>query len=126
LKVLFKRNWLTPDHYRIRVRGKAEVHEVKEEWKDKLPSSAKIVDEAFIIETEIPEVVPETLSEMGNYLAADHERQAVEMAGEIEKAAYDTLKASKEERTKRNRQAGAARAREALAAKKEKDNVKVD
>ena len=128
MKVLFKRNWITPLHYRIRVRGKAEVHDVPEEWKDILPSTAKIVDEAFIIDTETPEVVPETLSEMGKYLAADHERQSVEMAGKVEEQAYETLKASRAERAKRNRIAGAARAREALAAKlvKEKDSVQVD
>ncbi len=124
MKVLFKRNWLTPLHYRIRVRGKSEVHDVPEEWKDLLPPTAKIVDEDFIIETETPETVPETLSEMGNYLAADHERTAAEMAGEIEKAAYDTLAATKKERAKRNRQAGAAKAREAKL-QKEKENVEM-
>ncbi len=86
------------------------------------------VDEAFEPVTETPEHTPETLSEMGNYLAADHERQATEMAGKIEEQAYETLKSSKAERAKRNRKAGAARAREALAAKKakEKDSVQVD
>ena len=125
MKVLFKRNWLTPNHNRIRVRGKAEVHDVPEEWKDQLPSTAKIVDEAFIIEQEIPEKTPETFSELGNYLAADHERASAEMAGEIEQAAYETLKKAKGERAKRNRQKGAQRARDALAAKKEKDNVEM-
>ena len=125
MKVLFKRSWLTPDHYRIRVRGKAEVHDVREEWRDKLPSSAKIMDEAFIIETETPVHTPETLSELGNYLAADHERQSMEMAGEIEKEAYETLKNIKSKRAKKNRQAGAARAREALATKKENENVEM-
>jgi hypothetical protein len=127
MKVLFKRNWLTPNHTRIRVRGKAEIYDVPEEWKDQLPSTAKIVDEAFIIETENPEKVPETLSELGNYLAADHERQAVELAGKKEEEADATIAAHKAMRAKRNRREGAARAREALAAKKakEKENVKM-
>ena len=124
MKVLFKRNWLTPNHYRIRVRGKAEVHDVPEEWKDKLPPTAKIVDEAFIIETEIPEKTPETLSEMGKYLAADHERQSAELAGKKQEEADATIAAHKAMRAKRNRQAGAARAREARL-QKEKDNVEM-
>ncbi len=126
MKVLFKRNWLTPLHYRIRVRGKAEVHDVPEDWKSILPSSAKIVDDAFIIESEPGETEPETLSELGNYLAADHERQAVELAGKKQEEADITIAAHKAMRAKRNRQQGAARAREALAAKKENENVKMD
>ena len=124
MKVLFKRNWLTPKGYRIRVRGKAETHDVPEEWKDILPSTAKIVDDAFIIETENPEKVPETFSELGNYLAADHERQAVELTGKKQEEADATIAAHNAMRAKRNRQAGAARAREARLLK-EKDNVKV-
>ena len=122
MKVLFKRNWLTPDHYRIRVRGKAEVHEVPDKWKDMLPPTAKIVDDAFIIETDIPENTPETLSELGNYLAADHERQSVELAGMKQEEADATIAAHKAMRAKRNRQAGAARAREARL-QKGKDDV---
>ena len=122
MKVLFKRNWLTPDHYRIRVRGKAEVHEVPDKWKDLLPPTAKIVDDAFIIETDIPENTPETLSELGNYLAADHERQSVELAGMKQEEADATIAAHKAMRSKRNRQAGAARAREARL-QKGKDDV---
>ena len=125
MKVLFKRNWLTPNHTRIRVRGKAEVHDVPEEWKDQLPSTAKIVDEAFIIEQEIPEKTPETFSELGNYLAADHERQSAELAGKKTEEADATIAAHKAMRAKRNRQKGAQRARDALAAKKENDNVEM-
>ena len=92
---------------------------------DNLPSKGEVLDDGFIIETEIPtETVLETFSELGNYLAADHERASAEAAGEAEKAAYETLAASKRERAKRNRQAGAARARE-VRLLKEKDNVKV-
>ncbi len=123
MKVLFKRNWLTPDGYRLRVRGKAEVYDVNEAWRDQLPPTAKIVDEAFIIESQPEEPTPETLSELGNYLAADHERASAEMAGEAAVEADATLAAHKAMRAKRNRQAGAQRARDALAAKKENDNV---
>lgn len=126
MKVLLKRSWLTPAGYRLRVRGKSIVYDVPAEWEKKLPSTAKIVDEDFVSEVEAPApTTPETLSELGNYLAADHERASAEMAGKIEDAAYATLEASGKERAKRNRQAGAARAREAKL-NKDKENVKVD
>ncbi len=125
MKVLFKRNWLTPDHYRIRVRGKAEVHDIPEKWKDVIPSTAKIVDPDFIIESQ-PEESLDTLSEFGKYLATDHDRASADSSSQAQEEADATLAAYKAIKTKRNRQAGAQRARDALSLKKKKENENVE
>ena len=119
MKVLLKRNWFNPKGNRMRVTGKGTVFpDMPDEWRDKLPSTAVILDEDAPVIPLVSSKEPETFSEMNKL--QDGLRDTAEAIAEDTHA---TLEASKQEQTKRNRQAGAARAREA---KKERDNVQVD
>lgn len=125
MQVLLKRNWYNPEGYRMRVSGKGTVFDMPDEWLKDLPSTAKIVD-GPVDDEPIVEVGPETFSEMNKLLkTTDLERYAMDQAAEIREGAEATLAASKKEQGKRNRQAGAARAREAKLSK-QKENVNVE
>ena len=118
MEVLLKRNWFNPKGYRMKVYGKGTVHTMPDEWKEFLPSSAIIIEEDAPVVPLISSKEPETFSEMNKL----QERRR-DTAEAIQEDA--TLEASKKEQTRRNRQAGAAKAREAKA-QKENDNVQVD
>ncbi len=118
MKVLLKRNWFNPKGYRMRVVGKGTEFDMPDEWKDQLPSTAIIVDEEAPVIPLVSSKEPETFSEMNKL--QDGLRNTAEAIAEDTHA---TLEASKKEQTRRNRQAGAARAREAKLSQKEEANV---
>ena len=119
MKVLLKRNWFNPKGYRMRVTGKGTEHEMPEEWRDQLPSTAVILsDEEAPVIPLISNKEPDTFSEMNKL--QDGLRDSPEAI------AIDALAAHRKEQTKRNRQAGAAKAREKRALRKEEDNVQMD
>ena len=120
MQVRLKRNWFNPKGNRMRVHGKGTVYEMPEEWKDLLPSTAEILEEnAPVIPLISSEREPDTFSEM-NKLA-----ELTPTVESIAQQAHEAIIASKKEQAKRNRQAGAAKAREKRFAKKENENVQM-
>lgn len=118
MEVLLKRNWFNPKGNRMRVVGKGTVHSMPDEWVDVLPSTATIVTEDAPVVPLVSSKEPETFSELNKLMELKRES-----AEAIQEDA--TVEASKKEQSRRNRQAGAARAREAKL-QKEKANVQVD
>ena len=118
MKVLLKRNWFNPKGNRMRVTGKGTVYDMPDEWENLLPSTAAILVEDAPVIPLVSSKEPETFSEMNKL--QDGLRNTAEAIAED---THSLLEASKKEQTKRNRQAGAARAREA---KKERENVQMD
>ncbi len=118
MEVLLKRNWFNPKGSRMRVVGKGTVHTMPEEWRDVLPSTATIIEEDAPVVPLISSKEPDTFSEMNKLQGLRRES-----AEAIQEDA--TLEASKKEQSRRNRQAGAAKAR-AAKLQKEIDNVQVD
>ncbi len=118
MEVLLKRNWFNPKGNRMRVVGKGTVHSMPEEWRNVLPSTATVIEEDAPVVPLISPREPETFSEMNKL----QERRR-DTAEAIQEDA--TLEASKKEQARRNRQAGAAKAR-AAKLQKEQDNVQVD
>ena len=102
----------------MRVTGKGTVYDVPEEWKDKLPPSAEILHEDVPVVPLVHRSEPETFSEMNRL--QELKRETVEAIAEDTHAA---LEASKKEQIKRNRKAGAAKARALKYAKQEEQNV---
>ncbi len=117
MQVLLKRNWFNPKGSRMRVTGKGTVYEMPEEWKELLPSSAEIIEEHAPVIPLVSTKEPDTFSEM-NKIAELQAPSAEQIQAEAHTA---FMKAQ----TKRNRQAGAAKAREARALKKENENVEM-
>ena len=113
MKVKLVRNWFNPKGHRMRVTGKGTVYDMPDEWKDKLPSTAVIVEEDFV-EPSVDISEPETFSELNKL-----QEMKRDTAEAIAEDTHNTLEASKKEQAKRNRQAGAKRAREARLAKNE-------
>ena len=101
----------------MRVIGKGTVFDMPEEWTSKLPPTAVILTE------EVP-VVPlvrkeiDTFSEMNRL--QELKRETAEAIAEDTHAA---LEASKKEQARRNRIAGAAKARAKKNVKQEEQNV---
>lgn len=120
MKVLFKRSWFNPKGYRLRVQGKGTVHEVPEEWRHLLPSTAEVVEEKAPVLPLIGSKEPETFSEMNKM--QELRRDTVEAIAED---THKSLEASKKAQAKRNRQAGAAKARAAKTTQEEERNVEM-
>lgn len=120
MEVLLKRNWFNPKGNRMRVVGKGTVHTMPDEWEDLLPSTATIITEDAPVVPLISSKEPDTFSEMNKL--QELKRESAEA---IAQDTHATLEASKKEQTLRNRQAGAAKARD-MKLYKEKDNVQVD
>ncbi len=117
MEVLLKRNWFNPKGYRMRVVGKGTVHTMPDDWKDLLPSTAIILEEDAPVVPLISSKEPETFSEM-NKLQVRRRDTAEAIQEDV------TVATARKEQIKRNRQAGAAKARE-VKLQKGKENVQV-
>lgn len=102
----------------MRVTGKGTIYDVPEEWKDKLPPGAEILHEDVPVVPLVHRPEPETFSEMNRL--QELKRETVEAIAED---THKALEASKKEQTKRNRAAGAAKARALKGTNKEEQNV---